>query len=186
LKRKNMRIVAGRYKGRRLVAPRGRDVRPTADKVKEAIFSILGDRVNGARVLDLFAGSGALALEAISRGAAEAVLVDCHAPALAAIRKNLESLGLERVSVIHHDMTRGPGRLLTEPPFDLIFIDPPYRKGLASQALGIVSAHHLAQEEALAVLEHAADETIQSAPWETVKVRRYGKTTVSFLFHPVT
>ena len=89
-----MRVIAGTYGGRELTAPRGRATRPTSDRVREALFSILGD-VGDARVLDLFAGSGALAIEALSRGAAEATLVDSSAAAIAAIRRNLERLGIE-------------------------------------------------------------------------------------------
>src|SRR5665213_1716396 len=91
-----MRVIAGRYGGRGLVAPRGSATRPTSDRVREAIFSILGD-ITGARVLDLFAGSGALAIEALSRGAAHATLVDTSPAALTAIRRNLEALGIEAV-----------------------------------------------------------------------------------------
>src|SRR5919112_6803420 len=90
-----MRVIAGTYGGRRLQAPPGTDTRPTADRVREALFSILGERVDGARVLDLFAGSGALGIEALSRGAAEATFVDSAAPAIRAIRANLEALGAQ-------------------------------------------------------------------------------------------
>ncbi|MGH2883441.1 MAG: RsmD family RNA methyltransferase, partial [Solirubrobacteraceae bacterium] len=90
-----MRVVAGAFGGRGLVAPRGRSTRPTSDRVREALFSILGGSVDGARVLDLFAGSGALAIEALSRGAATATLVDSAPAAITAIRRNLETLGIE-------------------------------------------------------------------------------------------
>src|SRR6202789_2492879 len=90
-----MRVIAGEYRGRPLVAPRGQATRPTSDRVREALFSILGDAVTGARVLDLFAGSGALAIEALSRGAASATLVDSATTAIEAIRRNLQALGIE-------------------------------------------------------------------------------------------
>ena len=119
-----MRIVAGRYGGRRLRAPAGTTTRPTADRVREAVFSILGD-VSGLRVLDLFAGSGALGIESVSRGAAEAVFVDNSPRAVAAVKANLEALGLEakvhrRTALAFLDGVSG------EETFDLIFCDPPY------------------------------------------------------------
>jgi 16S rRNA (guanine966-N2)-methyltransferase len=121
-----MRVIAGRYGGRELVAPRGRATRPTSDRVREALFSILAD-VGGARVLDLFAGSGALAIEALSRGAAQATLVDSGAGAVAAIKGNLEALGIE-ADVQRADALRFLGRAAgSKRQYDLIFVDPPYR-----------------------------------------------------------
>jgi 16S rRNA (guanine966-N2)-methyltransferase len=122
-----MRVIAGSRRGARLVAPRGRDVRPTSDRVREALFSVLVS-VEGARVLDLFAGSGALAIEALSRGAASAVCVDSSAAAAAAVRANLAALGLAA------EVVRRPARgfLATAREagrqYDLVFLDPPYRQ----------------------------------------------------------
>jgi 16S rRNA (guanine966-N2)-methyltransferase len=122
-----VRIVAGRWGGRRLIAPRGDAVRPPADRVREALFSILGDAVQGARVLDLFAGSGALGLEALSRGAAEATFVDSSTASLAAVKANLQALGGEA------EVRRGDAlRFLRAAPgearyYDLVLLDPPYR-----------------------------------------------------------
>ena len=117
-----MRVVAGEFKGRRLQAPRGARTRPTADRVREALFSMLGD-VGGARVLDLYAGSGALGIEALSRGAGSAVFVERDARAVAAIERNLSSLGVE-ATVAKQDALRFLGR--AEGAFDLVFCDPPY------------------------------------------------------------
>jgi len=119
-----MRIVAGRHKGRRLRAPAGAATRPTADRVREALFSILGS-VDDLRVLDLYAGSGALGLEALSRGARSVTFVESAGPALAAIRANLEATGEEAEVVARDALTwlRAAGR---EPAFDLVFADPPY------------------------------------------------------------
>ena len=122
-----MRVVGGAFGGRGLVAPRGRSTRPTSDRVREAVFSILGGSVEGARVLDLFAGSGALAIEALSRGASEAVLVDSSAAAVAAIRRNLSALGADaevrrQDALTHLEGARRGARL-----YDLVFLDPPYR-----------------------------------------------------------
>jgi len=117
-----MRVVAGAFKGRRLQAPRGTRTRPTADRVREALFSLLGD-VSGARVLDLYAGSGALGIEALSRGAASATFVERDGRALAALRRNLDAVGVE-VEVRRQDALR----FLTSSAgaFDLVFVDPPY------------------------------------------------------------
>jgi 16S rRNA (guanine966-N2)-methyltransferase len=123
-----MRVIAGVYGGRSLVTPRGQSTRPTSDRVREALFSILGDAVSGARVLDLFAGSGALAIEAVSRGAAEATLVDSAAAAVDAIRRNLAALGIDA------EVARRPALRWLQSAredarqYDLVFLDPPYRQ----------------------------------------------------------
>jgi 16S rRNA (guanine966-N2)-methyltransferase len=117
-----VRVVAGEFKGRRLLAPRGTRTRPTADRVREAIFSMLGD-VSGVRVLDLYAGSGALGIEALSRGADSAVFVERDPRAAAVIERNLGSLGLDE-TLIRQDALRFLSR--AEGPFDLVFCDPPY------------------------------------------------------------
>jgi 16S rRNA (guanine966-N2)-methyltransferase len=122
-----MRVIAGHLGGRTLVAPRGRDTRPTSDRVREALFSIL-EPVSGARVLDLFAGSGALAIEALSRGAAEATMVDAAGSAVDAITRNLAALGLQA------EVRRQPARAFLQRAradarqYDLVFLDPPYRQ----------------------------------------------------------
>ena len=118
-----MRVVAGEYRGRRLQAPRGTSVRPTSDRVREALFSILGD-IEGLRVLDLFAGSGALAIEALSRGAASATLVENDRAALDAIRANLAPLEGANADVVRADALAWLGG--RRGPFDLVFADPPY------------------------------------------------------------
>jgi 16S rRNA (guanine966-N2)-methyltransferase len=122
-----MRVIAGQWGGRRLQAPAGAATRPTSDRVREALFSILGDRVAGARVLDLFAGSGALGIEALSRGATEATFVDSSAAAVKAVQANLEALGAEA------DVRRADARVFLRGAsregrhYDLVFLDPPYR-----------------------------------------------------------
>ena len=118
-----MRVVAGAFKGRRLQAPKGRRTRPTADRVREALFSMLGD-VSGARVLDLYAGSGALGIEALSRGAASATFVDRDPRAIAAIRRNLDAVGTEQ-EVRRLDALRYLAGA-EDASFDLVFVDPPY------------------------------------------------------------
>jgi len=126
-----VRVVAGRFGGRPLLAPAGRATRPTSDRVREALFSILGEIVVGAGLLDLFAGSGALGLEALSRGASEATFVDSSQAAVAAIRRNLEALGVE-AEVRRQDALaylRGASRDARQ--YDLVFLDPPYRRAVA-------------------------------------------------------
>jgi 16S rRNA (guanine966-N2)-methyltransferase len=129
-----VRVIAGLRRGATLIAPRGRATRPTSDRVREALFSILGD-VEGARVLDLFAGSGALAIEALSRGAASATLIDSSPAAVAAITRNLVMLGLD-AEVRREDAVRFAQRArIAAHQYDLVFLDPPYRhaSGLAGK-----------------------------------------------------
>src|SRR5690348_1656159 len=134
-----MRVVGGRLRGRNIAAPASRDIRPTADRLREAVFNILihayGDPISGARVLDLFAGTGALGIEAISRGAAFALFVDNGADARALLRNNVEALALGGVTkVFRRDATNlGPAHPVE--PFSLAFLDPPYGKGFAEKAL---------------------------------------------------
>jgi 16S rRNA (guanine966-N2)-methyltransferase len=122
-----MRVIAGTFGGREIVAPKGRNTRPTSDRVREALFSILGD-VAGAGVLDLFAGSGALAIEALSRGAAQATLVDSSAAAITAVQRNLETLGIQ-AEVVRSPALRFLGDARSRArQYDLVFLDPPYRQ----------------------------------------------------------
>jgi 16S rRNA (guanine966-N2)-methyltransferase len=129
-----VRVIAGEYKGQRLHTPAGRSTRPTADRVREALFSILGP-LDGERVLDLFAGSGALGIEALSRGADSAVFVDSDQRALAAIRRNLETIGVE--AAVQRRDALAYLRGASERPFDLVFLDPPYSS--ASELAGPLS-----------------------------------------------
>jgi 16S rRNA (guanine966-N2)-methyltransferase len=173
-----VRVVGGRFGGRGLVAPRGRSTRPTSDRVREALFSILGaGAVEGARVLDLFAGSGALGIEALSRGAAEALLVDSSAAAVAAIRRNLQSLGAE-AEVRRQDALaylRSASRDARQ--YDLVFLDPPYRH---AGALGAELSAALAP--VLASDARVVAESDRRAPLELDLValdeRRYGDTLI--------
>lgn len=156
-----MRIVGGQLRGRALVAPRSQSIRPTADRLRESLFNILahgyGDPVVGARVLDLFAGTGALGLEALSRGAAFTLFVDDRAEARALLRANVEALGLGGVSRIFRRNATRLGPLHPLEPFSLVFADPPYGQGLAELALGSARDGGWLTAGALIVIEESAD-----------------------------
>ncbi|GAN00058.1 16S rRNA (guanine(966)-N(2))-methyltransferase [alpha proteobacterium U9-1i] len=183
-----MRIVGGQHKGRSLVAPQGRDTRPTADRARESIFNVLAHAdwspgLDGRRVLDLFAGSGALGFEALSRGAAFALFVETDAAARGAIRDNIEALGLFGATRIHRrdatDLGAKPAGL--SDPFDLIFLDPPYHKGLGERALAKLGEGGWITSDAIAVFECAADEAPAAPGFETLDERTYGAAKVLFL-----
>jgi 16S rRNA (guanine966-N2)-methyltransferase len=180
-----MRIVAGRLGGRRIATPKGAAIRPTSDRLRETLFNILehryGDPVTGARVLDLFAGTGALGLEALSRGAAFALLVDDGAAARALIRANVESLGLGGVTrIFRRDATRlGPVHPLE--PFSLAFADPPYGQGLAERALACAHDGGWLSKEALVVVEEAAGRATSPPGFEEIERRVYDDSELVFL-----
>lgn len=180
-----MRIIAGTYRGRRLQSAPGRHTRPTGDRVREAVFNILGHEIVGARVLDLFAGTGALALEAISRGAASAVCIDNHPPAVAAIRENIHRLDVaDRVQVKRWDACGDLRRLAVHGgAFTVVFLDPPYAEGLIAGTLSRLAESDLLEEDALVVVEHGRrGSPLDNHPAFTqVDERRYGKTLVTFL-----
>ncbi|HEX3041410.1 MAG TPA: RsmD family RNA methyltransferase [Solirubrobacterales bacterium] len=175
-----MRVIAGELKGQRLVAPQGWKVRPTSDRVREAIFSALGERVEGAQVLDLYCGTGALAIEALSRGAAAAVLVDRDTrPALG----NVQRLGLaERAELVRADVGRWLAQVSPGPfagKFDLVFVDAPYR--LADRVAQDLNTHlpQLLAEGGRAVVESGARRPLQIEALEPLRQRRYGAADVS-------
>lgn len=183
-----MRIVGGRFKGRAIAAPEGRDTRPTGDRAREAIFNILAHApwsagIEGRRVLDLFAGSGALGLEAMSRGAAFALFVETEAAARGTIRDNIEALGLFGATRIHRrdatDLGLKPAGL--GDPFDLVFLDPPYHKGLGEKALARLREGGWISDDALIVFECASDETPDVSVFTVLDERAYGAAKVLFL-----
>jgi 16S rRNA (guanine966-N2)-methyltransferase len=173
-----MRIVGGRHRGRALEAPPGAAVRPTSDRAREALFNILSHGrfeapFRDAPVLDAFAGTGALGLEALSRGAAEALFIESDRAALEALRRNVKTLGEEpRVQVIAGDATRPP------PPrraAAVAFLDPPYRSGLAAPALAALAAAGWLAPSALATVEVGAREAFEApSGFELLDERRYG------------
>jgi 16S rRNA (guanine966-N2)-methyltransferase len=183
-----MRITAGLYGGRTLAAPHDYRVRPTADKVRQAIYNILthndlGLSLEGSRVADLFAGTGAMGIEALSRGAAFCLFVDDSAESRALVRQNVEALALTGVSKIwRRDATKlGPMAAGAGGPFHLAILDPPYHKGLIEPALISLREGGWLSEGAVAVVETADDETVEGAGYTRVQERVYGETKVTFL-----
>ena len=188
-----MRIVGGVYRGRALIAPPGQATRPTSDRARESIFNVLehaawSPGVTGLRVIDLFAGSGALGLEALSRGAAFSLFVETDAAARGAIRDNVEALGARgelfgRTRIHRRDATDLGSRPGADgPAFDLAFLDPPYGKGLGARALAQLAAGGWLTEGALAVFERGADEPDPViAGFELLDARRYGAARVLYL-----
>jgi 16S rRNA (guanine(966)-N(2))-methyltransferase RsmD len=183
-------VTGGIFRSRPLRAPHGDATRPTSDRVREALFSILGASrsFDGARALDLYAGTGALAIEAVSRGASFAVVVENGRDALAAIRENVRTLGLDaRVRVVAHAVDRAAGTLASEAPFDFVFADPPYAIATteAPRAIAKIVAAGLLAPGGVVVLEHAS----KSAPppfddLVTEQTRRYGDTALTLYSRP--
>jgi 16S rRNA (guanine966-N2)-methyltransferase len=184
-----MRIVSGRFRGKAVAAPEGRDTRPTSDRARESIFNILehaawAPALEGARVIDLFAGSGALGLEAISRGAAFCLFVETDEEARGAIRDNIDAYGLFGCTRIHRrdatDLGQRPAS--AGAPFTLAFLDPPYGKGLAERAVDALLAGGWLADDCVLVVERGASEPAFSHPGlELLDERTYGAARVSFL-----
>jgi len=178
-----MRIVAGSAKGRTLKTPRSDKIRPTADRVRETLFNILGQYFEGGAVLDLYAGTGALAFEALSRGCESAVLVDSGAEALALCRENAKALGFEaRTEILAMPAERGLERMgKARRQFALIFADPPYALRVVGSTLTAIEAKGLLAPGGLAVLEHDRREEAPEAagPIRRVDQRVFGDTCVS-------
>jgi 16S rRNA (guanine966-N2)-methyltransferase len=184
-----LRIVAGRFKGKSLAAPEGQGTRPTSDRARQAVFNILehaawAPALADARVIDLFAGSGALGLEALSRGAAFCLFVETDAQARGAIRDNVEAFGLFGATRIHRrdatDLGQKPAA--DGAPFDLAFLDPPYGKGLGDKCLAELAAGGWLADDALVVLEVGAREQAPTVEgFALIDERAYGAAKVLFL-----
>ena len=185
-----MRITGGTYRGRQLAAPRDQAVRPTSDRTRQAIFNMLrhkdfdiGFTLEGARVLDLFAGTGALGIEALSHGARWCLLVDDSAESRALQRQNVETLGLTGATRIwRRDATDlGPIGPSAGGPFELVFLDPPYRKEMIPKALASLKAGGWLADQALLVAETDANEPLDAPGYNLLDERDYGETRVRFL-----
>lgn len=181
-----MRVVGGDLRGRPLATPRDNAIRPTTDRTREAVFNMLahrfGGRLDGARVLDLFAGTGALGIEALSRGAAYCVFIEESAEGRGLVRTNVESFGLTgRTKIFRRDAT-GLGDAGTLGPFGLVFADPPYGKGLGERALRSARAGGWLASGALCVVEEAAAASFEPGPgFSIVDERAYGETVIRFI-----
>lgn len=180
-----MRVISGTCRGRKLASLEGRDIRPTSDRIKETMFNILGTRVKKARVLDLFAGTGALGLEALSRGAAHAVFVDVSAASCRIIQQNIDHCRFFQQScVIRKDIFIGqlPASVISS-SFDLVFMDPPYHKNHVKTLLEKHWISSLLSEDGVVVAEHDAQETLPDTlnGLDIFRQKKYSRTTVSFL-----
>lgn len=178
-----MRITSGTFRSRIIKAPRG--IRPTLDNVRKAIFDILGGKVEGAKVLDLFAGSGALGLEALSRGAASCTFADNSRASIKAIKENIEALGPGRTEVIYADSLTAIQRFARDSArFDLILMDPPYYKEVAKKTLSLLAGCDILSETGVAVIEHSKHDPLPdlNGGLKLLRTARYGDTLVSFYY----
>ena len=177
-----LRVIAGTAKGRKLLSPKGDKLtRPTTDKVKEAIFGKLQFRLPSSRVLDLFAGSGALGIEALSRGAEHAIFVDCADEAIANIKQNLTATNLlEQATIFKMPAMEALRRLsASETQFDFIFLDPPYAAGLYEEVIDEILSKKLLKADGLLVIEH--DERVDLSKYRLDGQKRYGTVFISYL-----
>lgn len=180
-----MRVIGGRLKGRNIASPASNDIRPTQDRLREALFNILmhayENPIDGARVLDLFAGTGALGIEAVSRGAAFTLFVDNGAEARALLRNNVEALGLGGVTKVYRRDATNLGPAYPVEPFSLVFLDPPYKRGLADKALASLREGKWLTPDALVVVEEAKAAFVASEGFEEFERRAYDETEFVFL-----
>jgi 16S rRNA (guanine(966)-N(2))-methyltransferase RsmD len=183
--KKTMRIISGTSKGRKLVTPKGQALRPTSDRVKESIFNVLGGEVEGKFVLDLFAGTGSLGIEALSRGAKKVLFVEKSRQAIRLIQKNLFQCGMGGSSeIIPKDVSRAVGILDQRgESFDLILMDPPYVKGLIQRTLLKLQLHRIHRDDSILVIEHDRREPLPKTieGWNLIREKKIGDTVVSFL-----
>jgi 16S rRNA (guanine966-N2)-methyltransferase len=184
-----LRIIAGEFKGRKLRSVRGNKTRPTADRIREAIFNILAFQIQDATVLDLFAGTGAFGIEALSRGAKSAIFVDVDSDSISVLRENIKTFSLESLTkIVRWDLTRNLNCLSSlQSAFNLIFMDPPYNKNMVETTLFSLHCSQSMQNGALIVVEHSFLELVSKSqlPFEISDQREYGKTLVSFLNYVV-
>jgi 16S rRNA (guanine966-N2)-methyltransferase len=179
-----LRVIAGQLRGKKLVTVPGRETRPTADRTRESIFNILGSAVRHAHVLDLFAGTGAFGIEALSRGADFALFIENGQEALGVLNRNIQSCRLaDRARVLRWDAAGNLNCLADgDRKFDLVFLDPPYGAGMIAPALRHLADSRCLADKARIVVEHAIGEAVgQAPPFHLQDHRRYGKTLVSFL-----
>jgi len=179
-----VRVIAGQLKGSVIRAPEGSAVRPTYDRVRESVFSIVEPNLEGAAVLDLFAGSGSLGIESLSRGAASVTFVEIDAAVLGVVRENVKRLNVaDRCKLVRADALAALERGLPGAPFDVVFVDPPYASGLALRALELLADPATLSDDALVIVERASADAQPAEVRRLVRYRtsRYGSTAVDFL-----
>ncbi|MBQ2931898.1 MAG: 16S rRNA (guanine(966)-N(2))-methyltransferase RsmD [Clostridia bacterium] len=178
-----MRVISGLSRGRKLIAPKGLDTRPTTDRVKESMFNLIIPYIPAKNVLDLFAGSGALGIEALSRGSEHCVFVEFGKEALSVVKQNLDlSKQVDKAEVFSLDSLEFLNR--TSSSFDLIFLDPPYNKGLLTESIRLIHQKNLLSENGIIVVEsEVGGEAPPNDCFKILKQARYGKTTVFVLAH---
>ena len=183
-----MRVIAGKFKGKPLFSPKGNNARPTTDRVKETLFNILYsmDCIDEAKVLDLFAGSGALGIEALSRGASQCVFVDIDKKSVALLKKNLENVGASKPKyrVLHADYKKAV-MLLTDQRFDLIFIDPPFKAHNEKAIVDLILGSDILSEDGVIVIEHEVQNDLAGLKTDNLPIkidtRVLGNTALTFL-----
>ena len=187
-----MRIVAGKYRSRILKSLKGNALRPTSDRLRETLFNVLGTNVAGSRFLDVFAGTGAVGIEAISRGATQVVFIENHAPAATLIRRNLDSLEIQNgAQILLFDALRGLEKIAarhkpTDAPFDFVFVDPPYaEKEQYDRVLGFLGAASFLSEGSLVIAEHRRSHELPQRIGRLMQTRilRQGDAALSFFEH---
>ncbi len=174
-----MRVISGSARGRKLIAPEGLDTRPTTDRVKESVFNIINPYLPAENILDLFAGSGAMGIEALSRASRHGVFVEQNKEALSVIKKNLADTRLtDRAEIFQTDAFSYLNR--TQKKFDIIFLDPPYNKGLLTAAMGEIHKHSLLADNGIIVTESEYGGELPSGDgFDLIKTAKYGKTVIS-------
>ena len=179
-----MRVIAGFYKGRRLERIQNDSIRPTSDRVKEALFSILGEKIINCRFLDLFAGSGGIGIEAMSRGAEEVIFIDSSWDSIKILKNNLKNIGLEdKAEVYNTSYTNGINKLsLRKKQFDIIYVDPPYKSNFSHNALKRIFKDNILAEYGIIILEHSIKESLEEeiVEYELFKKKTYGNTQLLF------
>jgi 16S rRNA (guanine(966)-N(2))-methyltransferase RsmD len=179
-----LRVISGEFKGRKLEKLEGMEIRPTSDRVKESLFNMLGVKLYDCAFLDLFAGTGGIGIEAYSRGAEQVVFIDESAKSIKVLKTNLEKLKiLDAVEVYNTDYINAISKLaMNHRKFDIIFIDPPYLKGYAQNALETISAHKVLHEEGFVIVEHDMQDKMPENIGELnlTRQKKYGKTMLSF------
>ncbi len=177
-----LRVISGTAKGHKLKTPKGMNTRPTTDMIKESLFNILQSHIPGARVLDLFAGTGSLGIEALSRGASLAVFVDSRIDCVSIIRENLEHTKLTtKAEIYRSDWKNALLKLGNSRKFDVIFLDPPYHKNFLQQALNSLSINDIINDEGIIAVERSKSDKLEIAQnLELIEDRLYGETALSF------